>query len=313
MRVRAADGWHAGPMRFSIWPLASQDWTDVLATARHAEATGWDGVWVADHFMGSGGPIPEDAPTLEAGSLVAALAAAVPRVRIGTLVYGNTYRHPAVVANMAATVDHVSGGRFTLGLGAGWQQNEHDQYGIDLPPVRERVDRFEEAIRIVRSLLREPRTTFSGRHYRVTDALCEPKPVQDPLPILLGGSGDRMLRIAARHADAWNTWGLPGHIAERSATLTGACEDARRDPDAIARTAQALVFLVDDLATADRLVEQVPMPTMAGPPERLRDVVAAYAEAGLDELIVPDRTLGTGAEKREAMERFIDEVAAAFR
>jgi F420-dependent oxidoreductase-like protein len=300
-------------MRFSIWPLASRNWAEMFATARHAEATGWDGVWAADHFMGAGGPIPEDAPTLEAGSLVAALGAAVPRVRIGTLVYGNTYRHPAVVANMAATVDHISGGRFTLGLGAGWQQNEHDQYGIELPPVRERVDRFEEAIQIVRSLLREPRTTFSGRYYRVTDALCEPKPVQEALPILLGGSGDRMLRIAARHADAWNAWGLPDHIAERSATLTRACERVGRDPDEVARTAQALVFLIDDVAAADRLIEQVPRPTMAGPPERLRDVVAAYAEAGLDELIVPDATLGAGDGKLAVMDRFIDEVAAAFR
>src|SRR5918996_1951956 len=105
-------------MRFSIWPSANQPWADLLATARHAEATGWDGVWVADHFMGNvPGPYPAEIPTLEAGSLVAALGAAVDRVRIGTLVCGNTYRHPAVVANMAATVDHVSGGRCVLGIG----------------------------------------------------------------------------------------------------------------------------------------------------------------------------------------------------
>jgi alkanesulfonate monooxygenase SsuD/methylene tetrahydromethanopterin reductase-like flavin-dependent oxidoreductase (luciferase family) len=270
-------------------------------------------VWVADHFMGQGGVVPEDTPTLEAGSLVAALGAAVPRVRIGTLVHGNTYRHPAVVANAAATVDHVTGGRFTLGMGAGWQQNEHDQYGIDLPPVGERVDRFGEALQIVRSLLREPRTTFAGRHYRLTDALCEPEPVQERLPILVGAAGDRMLRITARHADAWNAWGLPDHIAERSATLTRACEEIGRDPDEIARTAQALVFIVDDVAAGERLVEQIPRATMAGPPGHLRDVVAAYAEAGLDELIVPDFTLGTGDDKRKAMDRFVDEVAPAFR
>src|SRR5688572_19479490 len=104
-------------MRFSLWTSSNQPWADVLAAARHAEATGWDGVWIADHFMGNaGGPMPPEVPTLEAGSLVAALAAAVDRVRIGTLVYGNTYRHPAVLANMAATVDHVSNGRFVLGI-----------------------------------------------------------------------------------------------------------------------------------------------------------------------------------------------------
>lgn len=300
-------------MRFSIWPSANQTWDDVLTTARRAEATGWDGVWIADHFMGNeGGPFPPETPTLEAGSLVAGLAVGVPRVRIGTLVFGNTYRHPAVLANMAATVDQLSGGRLTLGMGAGWQENEHQQYGIRFPPAGQRVDRFEEAIQIVRSLLREPRTSFEGKHYRLTDALCEPKPVQPRLPILVGTQGNRMLGIAARYADMWDMWGLPDQVAERSAALSRMCEAAGRDPDEIERVAQALVFLVDDRATAERLVERMPMPTMAGSSERLRDVVAAYAEAGLDELIVPDRSLGEGREKLERMDRFIGEVAAAF-
>jgi F420-dependent oxidoreductase-like protein len=301
-------------MRFSLWTSSAQPWPDLLATARHAEATGWDGVWVADHFMGdAGGPVPVTTPTLEAGSLVAALAAAVDRVRIGTLVCGNTYRHPAVLANIAATVDQISGGRFVLGIGAGWQVNEHEQYGIPLPPVRERVDRFAEAIQVVRSLLSEPTTSFAGDHYRLTDAVCEPKPVQARLPILVGTKGDRMLGIAARHADEWNAWGLPDEIAERSAALTRRCEAAGRDPDDIARTAQALVFLTDDDAEGERLARAVPRPVMAGTPERLRDVVAAYAEAGLDELIVPDFTLGSGARRREALDTVIDEVAPAFR
>ena len=291
----------------------NQPWAEVLATARHAEATGWDGVWVADHFMGNVGAVPADVPTLEAGSVVAALAAAVPRVRIGTLVYGNTYRHPAVLANMAATTDHVSGGRFVLGIGAGWQVNEHEQYGIDLPPVGERVDRFAEAIQVVRSLLRKPTTTFAGDHYRLTDALCEPKPVQAELPILVGATGDRMLGIAARFADEWNMWGLPDVIAERSAVLDARCEVAGRDPDAIARSAQGLLFFTDDDAEAERLADTLPRPVLAGTVERLRDVVAAYAEAGLTELIVPDFTLGSGARKLEALDRFIDEVAPAFR
>jgi F420-dependent oxidoreductase-like protein len=307
-------------MRFSIWPSANQPWSEILATASYAEATGWDGAWIADHFMpNADGPFPLEAPTLEAGSLVAALAAAVPRLRIGTLVMGNTYRHPAVVANMAVTVDHVSGGRFTLGMGAGWQDNEHAAYGIELPPVGARIDRFAEAIEIIHALLRTERTTFKGRYYEITDALCEPKPVQDPLPILVGGGGDRMLGIAARWADAWNTWGQPDPIAERSAALTRACERVGRDPDAVDRTAQALVFLADEGADGDaiadvaRRVESAPMPAIGGTVEQLRDVVAAYAQAGLDELIVPDRSLGQGTAKLERMDRFIDEVAPAFR
>jgi len=300
-------------MRFSVWISINQPWAEVVATARHAEATGWDGVWVADHFMGNAGPAPVEVPTLEAGSVVAALGAAVPRVRIGTLVYGNTYRHPAVLANMAATADHVSGGRFVLGIGAGWQVNEHEQYGIDLPPVGERVARFEEAIQIVRSLLREPTTTFVGKHYRLTDALCEPKPVQAELPILVGAEGDRMLGIAARHADEWNAWGLPDHIAERAATLDARCEAAGRDPDAIARSAQGLLFFTETDAEAERLADTLPRPVLAGTVGRLRDVVAAYSEAGLDELIIPDFTLGSGAQKTEALDRFLDDVAPAFR
>jgi F420-dependent oxidoreductase-like protein len=300
-------------MRFSVWLSANQPWADLLATARHAEATGWDGVWVADHFMGNAPVFPAELPTFEAGSLVAALAAATARVRVGTLVYGNTYRHPAVLANMAATVDHVSGGRFVLGVGAGWQVNEHEQYGIELPPVRRRIDRFEEAVQVLRGLLREPTTTFTGEHYRLTDALCEPKPVQDALPILVGCRGDRMLGITARFADEWNTWGLPDHIAERSAVLSRQCEKAGRDPDTIARSAQALLFFTEDAAAAEKLADTIPRPVLAGTPERLRDVLAAYVEAGLDELIVPDFTLGAGQEKHDALDRFLAEVAAAFR
>jgi F420-dependent oxidoreductase-like protein len=307
-------------MRFSIWPSANQPWSEILATASYAEATGWDGAWIADHFMpNADGPFPLETPTLEAGILVAALAAAVPRVRIGTLVLGNTYRHPAVVANMAVTVDHVSGGRFTLGIGAGWQENEHAAYGIELPPVGARIDRFAEAAEVIHSLLRNERATFKGRYYEITDAISEPKPVQEPLPILVGGGGDRTLGIAARWADAWNTWGQPDHIAERSAALTRACERVGREPDLIARTAQALVFIADDAADADatakveRLVELAPMPAIGGTVGQLRDVVAGYAQAGLDELIVPDRSLGHGTAKLERMDRFIDEVAPAFR
>ncbi|HEX8804102.1 MAG TPA: TIGR03560 family F420-dependent LLM class oxidoreductase [Acidimicrobiales bacterium] len=302
-------------MRFSVWPGTGQPFADVLEVARHAADTGWDGVWVADHFMANaGGPTPPETPMLEAGSTVAALAATVPRVRLGTLVYGNTYRHPAVVANMAATVDRISDGRFTLGLGTGWQVNEHRQYGIPLPPTGELVDRFAEALQVVRSLLRQPTTTFAGRHYRLTDALCEPKPVQRPLPILVGASGERrMLRLVARWADQWNCWGGPDVVRHKSAVLDRHCAEVGRDPATIARTAQALVFLTDDVAAGEALAARVPRAAFGGPPERLAEVVAEYAEAGLDELIVPDVTLGTGSERLDRLDTFIERVAADFR
>ena len=285
-------------MRLSIWPGAGQPYAEMLEVARHAAGTGWDGVWVADHFMPDAAPGRDPrTPTLECGSLVAALGAAVPRVRIGTLVYGTTYRHPAVLANMAATVDHVTGGRFTLGVGAGWQVNEHEQYGIELPPVKQRLDRFVEALHVLHGLLRQPTTTFDGAYYQLTDAVCEPKPVQDPLPILIGGSGEkRMLRIVAEHADAWNAWGRPDLIAHKSAVLDRFCGEVGRAPAAIARTAQALTQVGGTLS------DGLPMPAIGGPLAKLTDEIAHYRGIGLDELIVPDRLLGTGADRLRAMD-----------
>ncbi|MFC4068452.1 LLM class flavin-dependent oxidoreductase [Actinoplanes subglobosus] len=291
-------------MRLSIWPSAAQPYSDMLEVAAHAAATGWDGVWVADHFMANKPvEVRPDLPVLEAGSLVAALGAAVPRVRVGTLVYGNTYRHPAVVANMAATVDHITGGRFVLGVGAGWQVNEHHQYGIDLPPVGVLLDRFVEALQVLHGLLRTPVTTFHGEHYRLTDATCDPKPVQDPLPIMIGAKGEkRMLKVVAEYADEWNTWGLPEVIAHKSAVLDGHCASVGRDPKAIARTAQALV-VVDGPLPAD-----LPVPIYGGSPSAIAATVEGYRELGLDELIIPDGLLGKGAGRLKALDTIRDMV-----
>ncbi|HEY0001951.1 MAG TPA: TIGR03560 family F420-dependent LLM class oxidoreductase [Actinoplanes sp.] len=284
-------------MRLSIWPGAEQPWSDIAEVARHAADTGWDAVYLADHFMPNAGSGPADGPMLECGSLVAALGVVVPRVRIGTLVYGNTYRHPAVLANMAATVDHVTDGRFILGVGAGWQINEHEQYGIELPGVKQRLDRFVEALRILRGLLREPLTTVEGEYYRVIGARCEPKPVQDPLPILIGGGGEkRMLRIVAEYADLWNAWGAPELIEHKSAVLDRFCAEVGRDPRAIDRTAQSLVVVDGPLP------EGQSMPVIGGSPERLADTIEEYRGIGLDELIIPDRFLGTGAVRLKAMD-----------
>jgi F420-dependent oxidoreductase-like protein len=301
-------------MRFSIWPSAAQPLDDVLDVARHAEQTRWDGVYVADHFMPNAGSGSIQTPTLECATLVTAIGALVDRVRVGTLVYGNTYRHPAVLANMAATADQVCGGRFILGLGAGWQQNEHEQYGIVLPPVRERLDRFAEALQVIRGLLEQPRTTFAGQYYQLTDAICEPKPVRQRLPILIGGGGERrMLGIVARYADIWNTWGRPDLIAHKSAVLDRFCAEIDRDPATIERSAQALVFIGADAADLQAQATQSPMPVIGGTPAQLSDTVAAYAEAGVDELIVPDRTLGTGSQRLDAMDLLIEQIAPPFR
>ena len=150
-------------MHFSVWPNASQSWSEIVAMARHAEQTGWDGVWIADHFMPNGDDV--SGPVHEGWALISGLAAVVPRVRIGALVSGNTYRHPAVLAKTAVTADHISGGRVVLGLGAGWQENEHRHYGIPLGTAGERLGRLEEACQVVKGLLRQDRTTIEGRYY----------------------------------------------------------------------------------------------------------------------------------------------------
>ena len=306
-------------MRFSIWPSLAQPWADVLEVTRHAEATGWDGVYVADHFMGDagGGFGAVENPMLEATATLAALAMATDRLRLGTLVLGNTYRHPAVLANWAASLDQLSGGRLLLGVGAGWQENEHEQYGICLPLPGERIERFEEACHVWKGLLRQPTTTFAGIHYQLTDAICVPKPVQSPLPLLIGGKGDRMLGVVARHADAWNMWGLADVIAERGAVLDQRCEAIDRDPATIERSAQALVLLTDDRARADAFLEQYRAAprraAIAGTAEDVSVEVAAWQAAGLDEVIVPDFTLGTGTKRLDRMDAIIELVAPSFR
>jgi F420-dependent oxidoreductase-like protein len=301
-------------VRFSIWPNLQQPWADVLEVAQHAEATGWDGIYVADHFMGDGVSFGDgDTPTLEATASVAALAAATTRLRLGTLVLGMTYRHPAVLAKWAATVDHASGGRLLLGIGTGWQENEHDQYGIRLGPPGERLSRFDEGCQIILGLLRAPRTSIMGEHYVVTDAVAEPKPVQQPLPLLIGGKGDRMLGLVARYADEWNMWGLAETIAERGAVLDTRCERIGRDPATIARSAQALVRLTDDADAAQRFLARTGgRAAVAGPVEAVVDAAAALRDVGVGELIVPDFALGRGAARLERMDELITALAPAL-
>jgi F420-dependent oxidoreductase-like protein len=298
-------------MQFAVWPGTQQPWSDILEVARHAELTGWDRVYVADHFMSN-----EDeaaGPMLECWAVVTALAAAVPRVGIGTLVCGNTYRHPAILANQAAAADVISGGRIILGLGAGWQQNEHDKYGIELYPVGERLDRFAEACAIVRSLATEERTTFEGEHYRLTDAPMEPKPV-GAFPLLVGGGGERRtLRIAAEHAQEWNVWSTPDVFAHKSGVLDGHCQDLGRDPAQIRRSTQALLFLSDDESYLTRIREtDIGRAAIIGTPSEVVDIVGAYRDAGVDELIVPDFTIGTGSRRTDTLDRFKEEVAIHF-
>jgi probable F420-dependent oxidoreductase len=302
-------------VRFSIWPNLQQPLDIVMEVAAHADTTGWGGVWVADHFMGNEGDAAAVAtPTYEATAVLAGLATATTNVRIGPLVLGSTYRHPAVLSNWAASVDQLSGGRLVLGVGAGWQENEHAQYGIELPPLRDRVDRFDEYCQVLNALLRAERTTVAGRWFTMTDAVCEPKPVQQPLPLLIGGKGDRMMTRVARYADEWNMWSLPAQFAERSGVLDQRCEAIDRDPSEIHRSTQALVMLTDDDDRARQIVEAcAPRVCVAGTAQHLAEVIGEWRDVGVDEVIVPDWILGRGAKRFDNMDEIIETVAPQFR
>ncbi|MCB1647178.1 MAG: LLM class F420-dependent oxidoreductase [Pseudomonadales bacterium] len=302
-------------MRFSFWPQPTQDFETMKTLGQHVAATGWDGMWIADHFM----PNAEDtsAPWPEAWTTMGALAATVPDIRLGTLVTGNTYRHPAVLAKMAATVDHISGGRLVLGLGAGWQENEHAKYGIPFYSVNERLRRLEEACQVIKGLYNNSSFSMNGRFYQLNDAPLEPKPAQNNLPLLIGGGGEKVtLRITAQYADEWNVWGTVDILKHKMAILDQHCEKLGRDPAEIQRSAVALLFLSDDQAFIEKMKSSgAAQPMICGNVEELQGIIAAYRDAGVDELIVPDFTMGGGAtaEKKEILDRFIKEVAPAGR
>lgn len=294
-----------------MWQSPERSWQELRDGAVWADRVGFYAWWFADHFTHNTGDTSIiDGPVHECWAVMAAVAAVTERVRLGSLVSPTTVRHPAVLANTAATIDHISNGRLTLGLGAGWQINEHAAYGVDLLGPRDRVDRFEEAITIIGSLLTESRTDFAGRHFTFTNAPCEPKPVQQPLPLMVGTGGPRMTAITVRHAHEWNTWGTPEEAARRVGVFDRACERLHRDPRSIHRSVQALFFRAADERTADAIREVAPSDrSVIGDAETFREAIARYAELGFDEVIIPDFTLGdTPAARRESYEWFVSEV-----
>jgi F420-dependent oxidoreductase-like protein len=232
----------------------------------------FESAWNWDHFYPLSGDLT--GPNLEGWTMLAALAQATRRIRLGCQVTGMIYRHPAVLANMAATVDIISDGRLELGLGAGWNQQECDAYGIELPPLRERFDRFDEGVEAIVGLLSNTTTTFTGQYIRLTEARCEPKPVQRPHPpITIGGRGPkRTLRAAARWAQQWNV--IAGGVEEwlgLKDILVAHCASVGRSPDEI--TCSVNVRLDPDLELAQSI-------------DQALESVAAYRDAGVDLLVM---------------------------
>jgi F420-dependent oxidoreductase-like protein len=303
-------------MRFGIWPSPMRPYDEILELVSHCEATGWDSVFFADHFMPNApGGEPADGDTLECWSVLSALAASVPRLRLSPLVTSVTYRHPAVLAKIASAVDRISHGRLVLGVGAGWQENEHAAYGIPLGTVRERLDRFEEAVQILSSMLREPRTTFKGTYFSVTNAPNQPPPLQQPLPLLVGGGGERRtMRIAALYADQWNSWTTPEVLQHKVGVLRRHLEEVGRPADAVAVSTQALLFLSTDQSwLAERRGGVGGQPVIVGTPSEVVETVGRYRDAGADELIIPDFTMGSLQRRKDTCDLFMEEVAAHFR
>jgi F420-dependent oxidoreductase-like protein len=310
-------------MRFGLFTtLTGTTWNAVVALWQHVEAAGWDAACVTDHFMpNQPDPVGD---TLECWTALSGLAMVTHRMRIGTIVSGNSYRHPAVLAKMAANVDIMSGGRLICGIGAGWQENEHAAYGIPFYTMAERLDRFDEACQILKLLWTQPKASFEGRHYRLAAAPLSPKPVQTPHPeLMIGGGGEKlMLRIVARHADHWNVWGGPGVLARKGRILEEHCAAVGRDPKAIVRSANMPLLFTDSKSEGEQLVQQLakrlgwhaqdPRDTvLAGSVGEITDTVGRLRETGAEQLFIPTMFLPKPADP--LLDRFINEVAPAFR
>lgn len=222
------------PLTFGIQTLGL-GWTELRECWPAYEAEGWDSLWIPDHLATPGGG--EALPFVEAWTALSALAMATSSAKIGVLVSSNTFRHPSVLARQAVTVDQVSNGRLILGLGAGWFEWEHEAFGLEFPAVGDRVSRFAEALEVIDQLTRQETSSFQGRYYRLHDAPNLPGPVQRPrMPIIVGAHGPRVIRLAAKHADIWNSRGTVEEMQERIAILDEACHAIGRDPGEIVRS-----------------------------------------------------------------------------
>jgi F420-dependent oxidoreductase-like protein len=263
-------GTNGGGLGFGICTDQNLPWQTLVDRWRLVEELGFDTVWDCDHFQQPSRP---QGPYYEGWTLLAALAAQTTRIRIGVLVSCNTFRHPALLAKEAVTVDHISDGRLELGLGAGWYVPEHQAFGLDFPPTPELVGRFREAVEIVDLLMRQDVTSYVGRYYQLKEAPFRPGPIQKPRPPLtLGAHGPKMLRIVAEYADRWNSHGSVEEIARRNAILDEHCAAIGRDPSDIIRSLYGWSTLLptDPWQSVDAFDQ----------------VVGSYGEAGINDFII---------------------------
>lgn len=323
---RPAPAQEAKPIiRFGLQVAPQQTTVEELKEVwKEAEALGFDTLWTNDHLLPSFGPT--DAVNLESWTLLAAMATATSRVKIGAMVTSNTFRHPVVLAKMATTIDHLSNGRLIFGIGAGYFEPEHKAYGITLPAVKERAKRLEEAIQLITKLwTAEPTVSFNGQYYTLVDAPFAPKPLQRPHPpIMIGGTGEkRILPLVARYAQMWNIPSMaPDEIAEKSKVLEQQCRKIGRNCAEIERSYLTPLFIKTDPAGAEALlqrvaelrgvtVEQARKSILVGDPAAIRQQMQAYIDAGITHFIINLRR--PGLYDREGVRLFAKEVMPAFR
>jgi F420-dependent oxidoreductase-like protein len=311
-------------MRFGIQTsIDGVAWSELADMWRFLDReTQFYSAWTYDHFVPPGAGQDTGASCFEGWSALAALAAITDRIRIGCLVTGVTYREPAVLAKMAATVDHISNGRLEFGIGAAWHEGEHAMYGIPFPPVKERQDRLEEAVELIRMLFAAGGpANYQGKYYRLKDAVFAPRCVQKPRPpIMIGGGGERRtLRTLARYGDVMNVNGTPDAVRAKIAVLERHCRDAGRDPAEIEKTVFTPVIVSENEKLVDRVAAMIAAgsgtsPKEAkrvspiGPPAHVREVVGRYADIGVTQIIM----MAQAPWKREIYERLNKEVVAEF-
>jgi alkanesulfonate monooxygenase SsuD/methylene tetrahydromethanopterin reductase-like flavin-dependent oxidoreductase (luciferase family) len=285
-------------MRFGAQLWSQQTtWANFRDSALSAEANGWDSVWTWDHLLAIFGPWEQ--PILEGWTTLAAVGAVTRRIRLGLMVGANTFRNPGLTAKLATTLDNVTEGRAILGIGGAWFDREHEAFGIPEwgAGMGERLDRLDESVMIMRRLLDGERFSHSGRFYQLTDALCQPRPVQARLPILVGGSGPRKtLRTVALRASAWNTSGTIDEVRDKLAILDEHCADVGRDRSQIELTVSFPIVIRDDPSeagaayaatlVANGIEDMRGALVLLGPPAMIADAIRPYRDLGFRTVIV---------------------------
>ncbi len=310
------------PIRFGVYTsLRPLEWEPIRDLWQKADQWGYDSLWHCDHFYQAFPPDP-DGPCLEGWTTITALSQLTKRARIGVMVSGVAYRNPCVLAKIASTLDIVSGGRLNLGIGAGWYEQEHRNFGIEFKSQAGRLQALDEACQIIKSMFTEDRTTLHGRHYDVTDAACVPKPLQKPHPpIMVAGMGEKvLLKIVARHADMWNGGGTPERMKRAVEIIARHAEAAGRDSGAIEKTviiplcygmpAEAETAVASAMAgVMQTSAEEARKGMVIGSGEQCLDKIQRYVEAGITHFIF----LVTPFNVEDEFQRFAEDIIPKFK